>query len=170
MKDFWDWLCDEAEKQRILFWFFMILLNCLSFSYIISFLCFFMNIELPPRFIRINMIHWPNYLIFLFFFGLLIAEELIFHTIPFYFSVKFFKKPWLMFLVLVISSATFGFIHGGFTPIFAQGITGFLIGILYLKCGGAKGKIIKPTIIAIFTHYLFNEILVSLDYLIQHFA
>ncbi|OGF24969.1 hypothetical protein A2331_00315 [Candidatus Falkowbacteria bacterium RIFOXYB2_FULL_34_18] len=88
-------------------------------------------------------------------FMLAFLEEIIFR-LPLSFFVKF-STPKTVLCFAIILSAIFGYLHGGILNIVAtQGVGGFLICIVYLKCGGFQGKTLKPLICSTCMHALYN--------------
>lgn len=61
-----------------------------------------------------------------------------------------------------VSSASFGFFHGGVYHIFLQGVSGFIFCILFLKCGGFRGIQWKGAVKALTAtttvHFLYNVV------------
>ncbi|NBV77254.1 hypothetical protein EBR66_03785 [bacterium] len=56
------------------------------------------------------------------------------------FLMIFLKTPWLLWVMIVCSSALFGYTHHGCISLFMQGLGGITLSIVYLKCGGVNGK------------------------------
>lgn len=81
-------------------------------------------------------------------------EEVLFRlplSIPWYFGQPLLSLPFAVFL-----SGFFGWVHGDLSNIAVQGLGGLVMSIVFLKCGGLQGKIIKPLLASTSTHALFN--------------
>ena len=69
-------------------------------------------------------------------------------------------------IVAVILSCFFGSIHGGISHIPLQGMCGFLLSLMFLKCGGFQGKYCRAFSVVLLTHLIFDGICVALLILI----
>jgi membrane protease YdiL (CAAX protease family) len=84
--------------------------------------------------------------------------------------------PWLIFRkskvailgAALLSSYLFALIHdpGNFYNIVFQGIVGFGLCIIFLKCGGMKGKFFQALWVTVSIHFLHNMIVGILGYFI----
>ena len=111
----------------------------------------------------------PYHLI-LFLLKFACIEELEFRAFPMlivFASFKFFpylekEKDRVIFLALLISSAIFGYMHGDYTNILMQGVSGIFFFVFFLKSGGYNGKIFIPLIATTLLHFSMNLIVVLL--------
>jgi len=100
---------------------------------------------------------------------LVLGEELFFRF-PLSFAARFLRRwerlrNWVLAVMVIGLSVTFGWLHGGwlFAPI--QGVMGLAMCLFYLKCGGFNGKFWKPLFICWITHVIINSELFSLQLL-----
>jgi len=155
MKRFWQYLEDEPEElvdiiKCLLFWF------AVKLAYIYLFVYF-----LVGRYIAGFKMSGSD-MILVYFFSVQI-EELIFRVIPFFLSFIIFKrapdifyKTAVALMLFFISTIIFGILHGGLVNILVQGVGGFILGIVYLRCGGYSGKVLKPFAVASILHFIYN--------------
>ncbi len=97
-------------------------------------------------------------------------EELLFRTAPLFFGWAVAWVFWrnecelaqtsVLLGISIVASAVFGYVHGNFSSIPVQGVGGFILSIVYLKCGGINGKIMWPLMTSASVHFVFNMILV----------
>jgi membrane protease YdiL (CAAX protease family) len=100
-------------------------------------------------------------LIFPSLLGAAVAEELIFRLAPLAVVLYFFgRRPGLLLLTSLVVSAVFGIVHGNYVNIFIQGMSGFLLSLLFLKCGGFNGNVFKGCATSSLGHFLFNSLIV----------
>jgi len=88
-----------------------------------------------------------------------LIEELIFRA-PLVAAVRILRRPALIAVCVVALSCMFGYMHHGkiySVPI--QGMFGLLISVMFLKCGGANGKFLKPLLCTTFAHCMNNVFL-----------
>lgn len=91
-------------------------------------------------------------------FLVVIAREVAYRAIPLFLAVYLLKKDWMILSVAFISSLIFGWRHEwGFSFTTASiTVSALVFCLLYLKCGGWRGAIVKPISAAVASHYLFN--------------
>lgn len=90
-----------------------------------------------------------------------IIEEVIFRLIPFLLlTIKrgFFSIDFIMACV-VIESAVFGYVHGDWSNVAAQGVSGLIFTLVFLKCGGLQRHYSKALVSSTLTHVLGNYLL-----------
>ena len=151
-----SWFKEEAKGTAVLFYMVIFLILDLFLNCLISMLFDVFNVVVPHS--------EPNSSILTFYFpiillGMAFIEE-IFFRFPLVLLVALKLRLWIILAVSVILSIIFGLLHGGIPNIFLQGIGGLFYSILFLKCGGYHGKLIKPLAAAAFTHFFFNGVLV----------
>ncbi len=88
-------------------------------------------------------------------------EELIFR-LPLAIFVRMGWSLEKVFVVAVPLSVFFGFLHGGISHIFLQGVSGFIFSIVFLKCGGWQRNYTKALLASTATHFMFNAVLIWL--------
>ncbi len=106
------------------------------------------------------------------------VEELIFRAplavlaMPLLHFLKGDRFMTLRTVILLAAAAAlsylFGIAHGGYLCIFNQGISGLLYCLLFLKCGGAAAKLLKPMLATVSVHLSFNSALCALALLMGH--
>lgn len=84
-----------------------------------------------------------------------IFEELLFRG-PLVVVVRMTARFEYVLAATVILSATFGYVHGGVSHIFVQGITGLMFSGLFLKAGGLHHRPLKGLLASFSAHALFN--------------
>ena len=92
-------------------------------------------------------------------------EETIFRFVPLTIVVFFTKKSSTVFVTVLIFAALFGVIH----PYGAIGraqvaIAGVVFGLVFLKCGGLQGRVIKAWACAMGAHSMANLFILAYDY------
>lgn len=91
-----------------------------------------------------------------------VKEEIIFRLIPLGAVVKFISEsPKVVFGILVAFSLLFGAIHPyGWMGRIDVAITGFCLGLLFLKCGGLNKALFKASVCTMVAHGLCNVLVV----------
>jgi hypothetical protein len=118
---------------------------------------------------------------FVFFLGPAFSEEFRFRFFSFFLAFLFaraisglisrrFGRParydWtIMMVALVVSSAMFGSVH---QFAYIQGFLGFMWGVVYLKCGGWHGKVLKPLCTTTFIHASYNVLITFVGMTMLH--
>lgn len=166
MERFWRYLENEPEKiTRIityfLFWFFI----AFFYSYVIVDKFMFSEQQL----VGFKLIHWKGALIF-FYAALL--EEAAFRFAPFSLvhewaaEYKKYLKPAILAVLIFFSFMLFGFVHKyRLANIFNQGVLGLNLGMVYLKLGGIRNKVVKPLAACTLFHWLYNILTASTIYI-----
>ncbi len=81
-------------------------------------------------------------------------EEIIFR-LPLAVAARFLPFRWIMLVALTLSTA-FGYVHAQMPGVAIQGVGGFIMCLLFLKCGGLNKKITKPYFVCLLSHTLWN--------------
>jgi membrane protease YdiL (CAAX protease family) len=104
-----------------------------------------------------------------FFLGAAIVEEIIFRLLPLYLAWRLVlvwrlgaKSVPLLLVVAFVSSVLFGYVHGGLLRLPVQGASGIFLSLVYLKCGGVRGKVLVPLAASSITHFLMNMMFMAL--------
>ena len=127
------------------------------FTYLIS---FFVEISSHNNETFRKIFELPLPLLFCTLVPMAFFEEII-YRFPISWIVKTSdKRLSSVIFASVILSLVFGLAHGHFLNILIQGVCGFMWSILYLKCGGFEGKILKPLIVTTLVHATYNFSLV----------
>jgi membrane protease YdiL (CAAX protease family) len=102
---------------------------------------------------------------FVFILGLdTLIEEFFFRALPLFVVVRYLRgRAWAIALVVVGSSALFGFMHGDLLHVPFQGVIGIIFSLSYLKCGGLRGAMVKPLTITWFIHFLWDTFVIYLS-------
>lgn len=94
-----------------------------------------------------------------------ILEETIFRVVPLLIVIFFTKRPTAVFGAVVVFAILFGAIHPyGWFGKTQVAIAGFTFGVIYLKCGGLKGNVLKAALCAMATHSMANAFLYAQMY------
>ena len=88
--------------------------------------------------------------------GEVVLEELLFRAVPLFLAVWLGARRTGLLVVILISSAIFGAIHGNLPHVFIQGFFGVIASVGYLKFGGMDGKILKPFTCVTVSHFLYD--------------
>lgn len=85
-----------------------------------------------------------------------LSEEMMFRA-PLTIAVRVLRRPWAVAVCAAALSCVFGYMHEGrLWSIPIQGMFGLLTSVMYLKCGGANGKFVKPVLCTTFAHLMNN--------------
>jgi membrane protease YdiL (CAAX protease family) len=84
------------------------------------------------------------------------GEEVLFRIAPLILAMNRWGTRWPTLIVLAISSALFGFVHGGAGFILIQGVGGFLYGLLFMKFSESGAKYVRASALVILIHIAFN--------------
>lgn len=151
-----SWIKEEVKGKDIIPFIAICLLLCFLCSNLAVVILFWLNMYTPPPKIGIATLTWY---IPIFLLSFAFIEEIIFR-LP---LAIFIQLEWpineIVFMA-IFYSAIFGFYHGGITNIFIQGVGGFILCIIFLKCGGYQKKYLKAIIISTLAHFFYNAILV----------
>ncbi len=74
------------------------------------------------------------------------------------------SSSWVIWAAIALS-IIFGWMHGNFYCIFAQGVMGFVLCLLFLKCGGLQGMVWQALLIVALVHLLKNWFFIAIDFL-----
>lgn len=70
-------------------------------------------------------------------------------------SRRRWAAPFVLPLALLLPPL-FGIAHGMWQFVFIQGVAGLMFTLLYLKCGGGMGKVVKPLLICALAHFIID--------------
>lgn len=157
MERFLNWLQIEVKGTK----------NVIGFAIIACYVAMLLNFVSSIIFIftcgikiSISDVLSPAVVSSLYFFIFLataaISEEIVFRFFPLHIVVEIIKNPRVVLIVAIIVSIIFGYLHGNWQKIFLQGITGFVLSCVYLKCGGFQKRWLKALAASSLTHILFN--------------
>jgi len=159
MTEVFKWLRYEVPRKRLLT--FILYSIAIAFSLSVLSGAILISVDADLKDVKIG----KKILTAGFFSTLFVCaaiEEIFFRFIPLYFARLLTKKTSIILFVAIISSIIFGDLHGNAWHIFLQGISGFILCVVYLKCGGMQGKIIKPLSCSTLSHFGFNSFLTLL--------
>jgi hypothetical protein len=159
--DFTDWLM----KPMSLIKFFSLVLTVTAFKILLFPLLagflkdqgFVFSTNIADLGSRLNQLDYHKRLLWIVY-----KEELIFRMLPIVTGVMYLErtgyKRWLFLLILVFS-VRFGYIHGTYWNILIQGVAGFLYCIIFLKAGGNQFKFFQALFVTGLVHYSYNILL-----------
>lgn len=154
------WLWSESHGFR-LFAIITIAAVVNLFALILSTTALSWNkVEIPPipnGPENLAVLPWPMILVMLYLW--VYGEEIIFR-VPLGLIAPHVQLP-ITLTAAVTSSVLFGYLHGGISHIAIQGISGFIYSIIFLKCGGMKGKRLKPLLASTSAHFLGNVLIMG---------
>lgn len=157
-----DWL----RKEPIGFWkTFRFILFSVVLAYVYNLavgLIYISNADLENLGSGIVIPLW-----WIFLLGITIApvlEELFFRLIPLCLVGEIFKRNLHHLLATaVVSSLAFAYVHNifggldiGWMRILLQGVSGLILSLVFLKCGGMNRRYFKAYCASVITHTLFN--------------
>lgn len=122
-----------------------------------------MGINIPKVPTEAMTIDWALPIILLF---AALAEELIFRFLPLAIAVECGWSDYKIVIVSILSSIVFGYLHGGITHVFIQGVSGLIFSLLFLKAGGLREKYFEALVTTTVVHFCFN-CLVAITLLLQ---
>ena len=67
-----------------------------------------------------------------------LSEELLFRYLPIRITQRFNARKWVLYLVIIVSSIIFGYVHGSWHFIFIQGVGGLILSSAFLRGGYAS--------------------------------
>lgn len=153
------WLKEEARGMKVyaLMAESVVLSIIYSFSVVIA--AHFLGISISPvgnGKVQILTLYFP-----IFLASAVFAEEALFR-LP---LAIFIDRGWPVAKIMgaaLLLSAAFGFIHGGIRHILVQGGFGFILSVMFLKCGGLKKNYLKAIAVTTASHLLFDAVLVGI--------
>lgn len=157
MNALWKWLSIDIGAKKVCGVIILAIIVKLLFVLVGIWIIKYFNVYVPPTpisreeipLLRLSFLFWLLYVA--------ILEEAMYHLLPLVFTMELLGgSKRAMIAVVVISSAIFGWVHGGFTHIFIQGVSGFILCLVFLKCGGLQRKYVKALTASAAVHFLFN--------------
>ena len=150
-----NWLKKEAQGKGvcncILLWL------CFNLGYSVLVCTTFILLKMPP-------IEFPG--------GKITIDAKLFLALPIVVLIEevLFRGPLICvakircslkntLIAAAILSMIFGLVHGLWICIFIQGVAGFGLSLLFLKCGGLQGRYIKAITATTTAHVAFDAIL-----------
>jgi len=92
-------------------------------------------------------------------------EETIFRFVPLTLVLFFTKRTTVVLSIVVVFAALFGAIHPyGVIGKAQVAIAGLVFGVVFLKCGGLNGRVIKAGLCAIAAHGMANLFILATEY------
>lgn len=160
MGRFETWLRREASVFSSIVWAILCLVLQKIYVFIFFYLISFAEIPVGENEVIRGIFELPLPSLFFMLVQFAFFEEVIFR-LPISWIVKTSdKKLSGVIFASAVFSLLFGLAHSYVFSVFLQGVLGFLFCILYLKCGGFEGKILKPLIVTTLTHATYNFLLV----------
>ena len=137
-----NWLKEEVKGWDILKFIFISIFLIFVLNYIAEGIINALGYQIPYPF---AMTHIP--IISMQLFSLILTqgqfEEVIFRLIPLSIATLILGRSKYVLIVAIISSIVFGIRHGDLFNIFKQGVGGFILCLMYLKCGGFQEGLIE---------------------------
>ncbi|MBI1957338.1 MAG: CPBP family intramembrane metalloprotease [Candidatus Niyogibacteria bacterium] len=172
------WLEAEATGKRMYGLIVAVVLVSLMCSLFAAMILQSLGVELPPVVDESKLLGTPFIpLVAHYIILAVLLEEIIFRFIPLSVAVRMKCSFTKLMAIAIASSVIFGFLHGilpalkrgdamefmnGVPFIFIQGVSGFLLSIAFLKCGGYAGKFEKALLASTAIHGLENSIILLL--------
>lgn len=149
-----DWLKEEVKGYGIPKFIFLCIFLILTFNFVTERIINILNYKIPDSGTRIPVVsalsryilNGPK-------------EEVIWRLVPLGLGTTILGRSKYILIIAMISSIWFGIMHGNIFNIFIQGIGGFILCIMFLKCGGFQKKYTKAFLTTSTTHILLNIIL-----------
>jgi membrane protease YdiL (CAAX protease family) len=156
-----EWIKKEIKSKNKIFYaiYFCIctlfLINCL-----IPILFNIFNISFISNSQKIlNIKNTIGYSFFILLWIQVFAEECVFRL-----PLWFFRKNSILtiFIMAILLSSVFGYLHGDFKNILIQGMMGFVLSILFFKLGGIQKNYVNALFFTTLSHYLYNVFIIFL--------
>ena len=90
--------------------------------------------------------------------GVAIIEELLFRIIPLIVLIRYVNNRFIIIVSVLVLSASFALIHGGWEKIFLQGVGGVVYSILFIKYSAGGTKFLQASLVVILVHIIFNAV------------
>lgn len=90
-----------------------------------------------------------------------VYEEIAFRRVPIGMAIAQRGVGKLCLFSLVLSSLIFGYLHNGFESLALQGVTGFICGITFIKCGAGSRQYLQGLAASTAVHMIFNATLIA---------
>ena len=90
-----------------------------------------------------------------------LAEEVPIRFIPLTLVTRFWPIPTAVIATSILSSAVFGYLHGGAVYILLRGIPGLIYCGVFLKCGGWSRRPFKALLFTTLAHFSHNALVAT---------
>lgn len=94
-------------------------------------------------------------------------EEFAFRFIPLALTFLIFGRSRMVLVAALLSSIVFGYLHGGYDLMFTLGFMGLMLCLVFLKCGGMNGSVIKGFLCSFLAHFSVNAFSFALIILVE---
>lgn len=149
------WLKKEAQGKAALFWIFAVVKINLVYSFTALWVLSHMGVVVP-NIPGIEQIFTGGIIAIL----IVSAKYVLLEELTFRFPLAILA--WLQYslgsvlVFALVLSIFFGLAHGSPEHILLQGVSGFFLSLLFLKCGGLQGRPFKALACAFSAHWLYN--------------
>lgn len=155
------WLQKEAQGKSALVWTFAIVKINLIYSFAALWVLPHMGI-IVPEVPGAEKFATDDVALILAMTPYVLLEELMFRfPLVILVWLQYSLRSVLMFAL--IFSILFGLAHGSSEHILIQGVDGFLLSLLFLKCGGLQGRPFKALACSFTAHWLYNASLIVIS-------
>lgn len=163
MEKLYDWLDDEPSSMRMVGLCFVGALLLVGWSLGLCYCILTVDesffVAKKPLGITIMSLKCLFVLV-----GAGVFEEVLFRLLPLAVALRTWGLSGKTMLVALGTSILFAFAHGGIQHLLFQGVGGMLFSLVFLKCGGARDRLLKATGASSTTHILFNATLFAIGY------
>jgi len=169
MQKLMDWLSDEAKGAgKITGYILLIALIDVALVYTVKSALINWGIVPGPTYVPdpespFKYFSWFTYTSILVQAPLF--EETLFRFVPLTIVLFFTKRPGVVFTFVLLLATLFGAVH----PYSIIGnvqvaIAGLVFGLIFLKCGGLQGRVLKAWFCSIAAHAMANLFLLGYEY------
>ena len=169
MQKLMDWLADEAKGAwPVIGYILLIALIDVSLVYTVE--SALTNWGIVPRPAFDPHPESPfKYFSFLTYTSILVQaplfEETLFRFVPLTIVLFFTKRPGVVFTFVLLLAALFGALHPYSIISNVQvAIAGLVFGLIFLKCGGLQGRVLKGWFCSMAAHAMANLFLIGYEY------
>jgi hypothetical protein len=169
MKNFMDWLSEEAKGRAVIGYVIFAALAVQSISFVLQAALENWGLieSATAEQMKQNPVEYYNLVMYIniFIWGP-IREEVFYRVLPLSFITAFVTtSPRWVFAMLLMMSALFGATH----PYDIYGklnvaIGGIFLGLVFLKCGGMSKRYVKASLCAVAAHGLINVLVILNEY------
>lgn len=165
MRAFFSWLAREPKGKEHARFLLRVTIGC--FLYVVCVFFFFRTLfgGLPGGTQVESLLRRDLFAIVGILFISCAVEELFFRW-PLALFLEKSARPMFVLLAALLSSVIFGYAHGGWINIFIQGVFGFVLSLVFIKCGGNSKNFWKALGSSFAVHYAY-DLIVFLPYFVS---
>lgn len=152
-----NWI--EKEERGINVFFFILRYAFLSLISSSLILIIYLSLDVRMKGPEVFSLHSGQELVWILTIMAFI-EEAIFR-LPLVIFIRRNWSPKSVLIIAVILSVIFGLFHAGIQSLPMQGVSGFLLSLVFLKCGGLQRKFFKAYLSSTAAHLISNLVIAT---------